>query len=211
MYKTHLITRYYAASIFVKGKYYTPLSNLQKSSDWNNFWHTNTLLQNKQNGIVCIAIHRKNFFTIHVWTTLVFTVTIIVDIYVCVCVCRHCAKEALIDLCRWLHHGGEVAVSLTFTKIFSFIDWLLIKALKTTDLEFRNEVSVFSEHYSMKLAIVLHGLCERKVQRSRHDRKHPGQGGWSYCRKMKYGVNVLSENWLLKSKNSAKNLYILWI
>jgi len=32
------------------------LSNLQKSSDWNNFWHKNTLLQNKQNGIVCIPI-----------------------------------------------------------------------------------------------------------------------------------------------------------
>jgi len=24
--------------------------------------------------------------------------------------CRQCAKEALEDLCRWLHHGGEVAV-----------------------------------------------------------------------------------------------------
>jgi len=70
MYKTHLITRYYVASIFVKGKYYRPLSNLQKSSDWNNFWHKNTLLQNKQNGIVCIPIYRKKFFTIHMWTTL---------------------------------------------------------------------------------------------------------------------------------------------
>ena len=70
MYKTHLITRYYVASIFVKGKYYRPLSNLQKSSDWNNFWHKNTLLQNKQNGIVCIPIYRKIFFTIHMWTTL---------------------------------------------------------------------------------------------------------------------------------------------
>jgi len=37
MYKTHLITRYYVVSIFVKGKNYRPLSNLQKSSDWNNF------------------------------------------------------------------------------------------------------------------------------------------------------------------------------
>ena len=26
------------------------------------------------------------------------------------CVFRHCAKEALKDLCHWLHHGGEVAV-----------------------------------------------------------------------------------------------------
>jgi len=50
------------ASIFVKGKYNRPLSNLQKSSDWNNFWHKNTLLQNKKNGIVCIPIYRKNFF-----------------------------------------------------------------------------------------------------------------------------------------------------
>jgi len=70
MHKTHLITRYYVASIFVKGKYYRPLSNLEKSSDWNNFWHKNTLLQNKQNGIVCIPIYRKNFFTIPMWTTL---------------------------------------------------------------------------------------------------------------------------------------------
>jgi len=62
MYKTHLITQYYVASILVKGKYYRPLSNLEKSSDWNNFWHKNTLLQNKQNGIVCIPICRKNFF-----------------------------------------------------------------------------------------------------------------------------------------------------
>ena len=27
-------------------------------------------------------------------------------------VCRQCAKEALKDLCRWLHHGGEVAVCI---------------------------------------------------------------------------------------------------
>ena len=27
--------------------------------------------------------------------------------------CRQCAKEALKDLCHWLHHGGEVAVCLT--------------------------------------------------------------------------------------------------
>jgi len=26
--------------------------------------------------------------------------------------CRQCAKEALKDLCHWLHHGGEVAVCL---------------------------------------------------------------------------------------------------
>ena len=31
----------------------------------------------------------------------------------CACVCRQCAKEALKDLCRWLHHGGEVAVCLS--------------------------------------------------------------------------------------------------
>jgi len=27
--------------------------------------------------------------------------------------CRQCAKEALKDLCHWLHHGGEVAVCST--------------------------------------------------------------------------------------------------
>ena len=33
-----------------------------------------------------------------------------VTVFVC---CRQCAKEALKDLCRWLHHGGEVAVSVS--------------------------------------------------------------------------------------------------
>jgi len=48
--------------------------------------------------------------------------------------CRQCAKEALKDLCHWLHHGGEVAVCPVLFTLFAQLMMSLL-AMKYYELK----------------------------------------------------------------------------